>query len=134
VRAQLEPLETGDRPRAVTAGAIATLLLAAANVVAYAAGLEIQGRRPGALGIAAFTALMLTMAIGLWRVRYWAVLGLEALLGLLLVILCLVLFTAENVKSVVILLAVIIPAAALFWFNIRAMARIQMPKRPEPRR
>jgi hypothetical protein len=134
VRAQLEPLEEGERPRALTAGAIATVAVATANVVSYAAGVEIQGKRPALAGIIGFTGLMLTMAVGLWRGRYWAVLGLEALLGLLLVILSLVLLTAENVKSALIIVAIIVPTGALFWFNIRAMARIQMPKRPERRR
>jgi hypothetical protein len=37
---------------------------------------------------------------------------------------------AENVKSVLFVLAIIIPSGTLFWFLIRAMARIQMPERP----
>lgn len=134
VREQLEPLEPGERPRAVTVGAVVTLLVGAANLIAYIAGQKIGGQRPAALGILAFTALMLTMAYGLWRARYWAVLGLEALLGLLIVILSLFLLRAENVKSAVIALAIIVPSGALFWFNVRAMARIQMPQRPQPRR
>ena len=133
VRAQLKPLAPGERPRAVVAGAAVTLLAAAANLIAYLAGLEIQGKRPAVVGILAFTALMLTMAWGLWNARYWAVLGLEALLGLLIVILSLFLLRAENVKSALIVLAIVIPAGALFWFNVKAMARIQMPERPERR-
>ena len=133
VRAQLKPLAPGERPRAVIAGAAVTVLAAAANVISYAAGLEIQGKRPAAVGIIAFTALMLTMAWGLWNMRYWAVLGLEALLGLLMVILSLFLLRAENIKSALIVLAIVIPAGALFWFNVKAMARIQMPERPERR-
>ena len=39
---------------------------------------------------------MLTAAWGMWRVRYWAVLGMQALLGLLIVILSLVLVTARE--------------------------------------
>lgn len=132
-RAQLQPLAPGERPRAVVAGAAVTVFAAAANVIAYAAGLEIQGKRPAVVGILAFTALMLTMAWGLWNARYWAVLGLEALLGLLIVILSLFLLRAENVKSALIVLAIVIPAGALFWFNVKAMARIQMPERPERR-
>ena len=133
VREKLEPLEPGERPRAVTVGAAVTVLAAAANLIAYAAGQEINGQRPAVIGILAFTALMLSMAWGLWKARYWAVLGLEALLGLLIVILCLFLLRAENVKSALIVLAIVIPAGALFWFNVRAMARIQMPQRPERR-
>ncbi|MEA2412142.1 MAG: hypothetical protein QOC77_2703 [Thermoleophilaceae bacterium] len=134
VRAQLEPLEPGERPRAVTVGAVVTLLTGVANLIAYLAGGEIGGKRPAALGILAFTGLMLAMAYGLWKARYWAVLGLEALLGLLIVILSLFLLRAENVKSALIALAIIFPSGALFWFNVRAMARIQMPQRPQARR
>jgi hypothetical protein len=134
VRAQLEPLAPGERPRAVTVGAAVTLIVGAANLISYIAGQKIGGQRPAAAGIVIFTGLMLAMAIGLWKARYWAVLGLEALLGLLIVILSLFLLRAENVKSALIALAIIVPAGALFWFNVRAMARIQMPQRPQPRR
>jgi hypothetical protein len=134
VRAQLEPLAPGERPRAVTVGAVITLLTGVANLIAYIAGGKISGQRPALVGILFFTGLMLAMAYGLWRSRYWAVLGLEALLGLLIVILSLFLLRAENVKSALIALAIIVPAGALFWFNVRAMARIQMPQRPQARR
>lgn len=134
VRAQLEPLAPGERPRAVTVGAIVTLLVGAANLIQYVAGGTIQGKRPAVIGILFFTGLMLAMAVGLWKSRYWAVLGLEALLGLLIVILSLFLLRAENVKSALIAVAIIVPSGALFWFNVRAMARIQMPQRPQARR
>jgi hypothetical protein len=73
---------------------------------------------------------MLSMAWGLWNAKYWAVLGLEALLGLLIVILSLFLLRAENLKSALIVVAIVLPAGTLFWFNVRVMARIQMPQRP----
>ena len=49
MRAQLEPLEPGERPRAVTVGAIVTLIVGAANLIAYIAGQKIGGQRPAAL-------------------------------------------------------------------------------------
>ena len=134
VRAQLEPLAPGERPLAVTIGAAVTLVVGVANLIAYVAGGEIGGERPAAAGIIVFTGLMFAMAYGLWKARYWAVLGLEALLGLLIVILSLFLLRAENVKSALIAVAIIAPAGALCWFNVRAMARIQMPERPQARR
>ena len=129
-RSQLEPLAPGERPRAVTIGAAVTLLVALANLIAYLAGEKIQGQRPAAAGIIAFTVLMLVMTWGLWRARYWAVLGLEALLGLLLVIFSLFALRIQSLGDVLISVGVLIPAGALFWFLIRAMARIQMPERP----
>lgn len=73
---------------------------------------------------------MFVAAWGQWRARYWAVLGMQALLGLIVVLFSILLVTASNVLGVVVPLAIVIGAGALFWFNIRAMARIQMPERP----
>src|SRR4051794_19660632 len=130
VREQLEPIEEGERPLVLTIGALVTFAAAAANLIAFVAGQKIGGERPAVSGIVAFTALMLAMAWGLLNKKYWAVLGLEALLGLLLVILSLFLLRAENLKSALIVVAIVVPAGALFWFNVRVMARIQMPERP----
>jgi hypothetical protein len=130
VREQLEPIEEGERPLVLTIGALVTFAAAAANLIAFIAGQKIGGERPAVSGIVAFTALMLAMAWGLLNKKYWAVLGLEALLGLLLVILSLFLLRAENLKSALIVVAIVVPAGALFWFNVRVMARIQMPERP----
>jgi hypothetical protein len=129
-RANLKPLAPGERPLAVAIGAIVTTVAAAANLILYLGGQEIQGQRPALAGIIGFTGLMLFMAWGLWKAKYWAVLGLMALLGILVVFMSLFLLRAENVKSAVIALAIIVPSGALFWFQIRALARIQMPERP----
>ena len=130
-REKLEPLAPGERPLAVTIGAVVTTLAALVNLGLYLGGQDIQGERPAVSGIIGFTGLMFIMAWGLWRAKYWAVLGLEALLGIIVVFLSLFAMRAENVKSVLIVLAIVIPCATLFWFLIRAMARIQMPQRPE---
>jgi multisubunit Na+/H+ antiporter MnhC subunit len=129
-RAALEPLTPGERPRAVTIGAGLTFIAATVNIVLYAAGEKIQGTRPALAGILFFTALMYAMAWGLWKARYWAVLGLEGLIGILLVIFSLFALRAESLADVVISLGILIPAGALFWFLVKAMARIQMPERP----
>jgi hypothetical protein len=134
VRAQLEPLEPGERPTPVTVGAIVASILAVGNLVLYAAGVEVGGQKPTVSGIAGPTLIMAVCAWGMWRAKYWAVLGMEALLGLLIVIFALLLATASNVQSVAIALAVILASGTLFWKLIKSMARIQMPQRPEPRR
>jgi hypothetical protein len=69
------------------------------------------------------------MAWGLWQARYWAVLGMEALLGLTMLLFGLSLPFANNARAVLVSIGVLVPAAILFWFLIRAMARIQMPER-----
>jgi hypothetical protein len=68
-------------------------------------------------------------AWGMWRSKYWAVLGMQAILGILIVLFSLFLFEASNVQSALICVAVIAPAGALFYFLVKAMARIQMPER-----
>jgi hypothetical protein len=126
-RAKLEPLEEGERPTAVTVAAVLAAALVIANLALALAGYKIQGHKSSLPGAVVFTALLGVMAWGLWRARYWAVLGMEALLGITMLLFALALPFASNVRAVVVSLAVLIPSALLFWYLIRAMARIQMP-------
>lgn len=123
------PLREGERPRAVTIGAVVALLLGLGNLVAYFAGLEIGGERPKLAAVVPPSLLMLLTAWGMWRARYWAVLGMQALLGIVIVIFALGGLFALSLKGILIVLAVIVPAGTLFWFLVKAMARIQMPER-----
>jgi hypothetical protein len=129
-RAALSPLESGERPTAVTVGAILALIFGLANLGSYIAGLEVAGDRPSAAGVIVYSGLMFLVAYGMWIAKYWAVLGMEALLGLIVVIFALLAVRAENFGELAIALAVIGAAGTLFWFLIKAMARIQMPERP----
>jgi hypothetical protein len=128
-RTALVPLREGERPRAVTVAAIVAATLAVANVAAWLAGAKIGHRRPAAPGIFSYSLLMGIAAWGMWRVRYWAVLGMEAILGIVMLIFSVLVLTASNFLTVAISIAVIVPAGVLFWFLIRAMARIQMEER-----
>jgi hypothetical protein len=110
-------------------GAVIAALIAVGNVVAYAAGLKIRGHAAGLGGILVLGALMVACAYGMWRARYWAVLGFEALLALTIVYAALSLAVARSLKGAVICLAIIGPGGYLFWKLVRAMARIQMPER-----
>jgi hypothetical protein len=118
----------------VTVGAVIATVLAIGNVVLYALGVKVGGEKPTVSGIAGPTLIMSVCAFGMWRAKYWAVLGMEALLGLVIVIFALLLATAENLKAVLVAVAVIVAAGWLFWKLVKSMARIQMPQRPEPRR
>jgi hypothetical protein len=129
LRASLQPLAPGERPRAVTVAAILAALLGAANVVLLAAGWEIEGGGQSVAGVLIFAGLMFAAAIGMWHCRYWAVLGFEALLGIAIVYASLALLVASNVAAVLRCLAIVAVAGPLFWFLIRAMARIQLPTR-----
>jgi len=109
---------------AVIAGALVVL-----NIAMAVGGYEIQGKKPALAGVIVFTLLLAGMAWGLWRARYWAVLGMEALLGITMMLFGLALPFASNARAVVVSFAVLVPSALLFWFLIKAMARIQMPER-----
>jgi hypothetical protein len=133
-RAALKPLARGERPTAVTVGAIAAVVLAAANVIAMIVGWDNLGGDTDEGRAVAFTVLwsviLLWVAWGMWRSRYWAVLGMQTLLGITLVLASLSLITANSVGSVLILVVILAAAGSLFWFMVKAMARIQMPERP----
>jgi hypothetical protein len=128
-RAALQPLAPGERPLAVTLGALLAAALGIANLALLAAGWEVRGQEQSVTGVVIFAGLMALAAGGMWRCRYWAVLGFEALLGIAVVFAALSLMLASNVTAVLLCLAIIAVAGPLFWFLIRAMARIQLPSR-----
>lgn len=128
LRARLQPLTPGERPTAVTVGAIVAAALAATVVIGYASGARVgdEGTLASALLLA---AILLAAAVGMWRVRYWAVLGFEALLAFQVIIASLSLLVASNVWAALVCLTIIGLGGWLFWKLVRAMARIQMPQR-----
>jgi glucose uptake protein GlcU len=73
--------------------------------------------------------LMGVMAWGMWKARYWAVLGFQALLVLVIVAASLGLVQATEWPQAVATTLLIVGAGTLFFFMIKAMARIQMPER-----
>jgi hypothetical protein len=138
-REALEPLAAGERPTVVTVGAVISALIALSAIVGYAAGVEVtkigsdgieQGQDKAPLfSVLAAVGLMGTMAWGLWRARYWAVLGFQALLVIVLIAGSLGLLQATHWTEVLGTTLLIAGAGTLFFFMIKAMARIQMPER-----
>ncbi len=128
-REALEPLAPRERPLVLTVGAAISALVAVSVLIAYALGATVNGDRPHVLQVIAPALLMGIMAVGLWRVRYWAALGFEAVLALLILEAALGLVGARGVAPVVGNLALIVIAGTFFYFMIRALARIQMPTR-----
>jgi hypothetical protein len=133
-RAALKPLATGERPTAVTVGAIVAALLAAANLIAVIVGWDgaagTDDRARALAGSLLVTGLLCAVAYGMWHAKYWAVLGMQTLLALTVIAAALGIVTAENAGAMLLLLAIIAGAGTLFWFMVKAMARIQMPERP----
>src|SRR5918998_3088266 len=70
-RAALKPLRPGERPTAVTVGAIAAALLALANLIAFAFGYDPgeDSVAPGSdvTGGVIVTVLLALVAYGMWR-------------------------------------------------------------------
>lgn len=137
-RAALKPLRPGERPVAVTVGAIFAALLAVANLVALAFGYNASEDTvsPGSdvTGSILTTLVVGVVAYGMWRAKYWGVLGMQTLLALTLVMSSLALVLAGNLWATLLLLLILAGAGTLFWFLIKAMARIQMPGRPSASR
>jgi hypothetical protein len=132
VREKLVPLAEGERPLAVTIGAVIAGALGVTTVVLFAAGVDTgsgDARSPATL---IYAGLMLVMAVGMWRARYWAVLGFQALLVLLILVWSLLLIQAASALAAVVAVLVVGLAGTLFWFLVKALARIQMPERRPP--
>ena len=132
-RAKLEPLDPGERPTAVTVGAIVAAVLAV--IFTVSAGLAIAGVDAGdreikPAPIVVFAIVFWAMAFGMWRARYWAVLGFQTLLLLMILASAFGLVVVDSVLQAVGTTLLLLGSGALFYFMIRAMARIQMPEPP----
>jgi hypothetical protein len=129
-REALEPLHEDERPMVVTIGSAISALIAISIVIGYASGAEVSGERPELVQALAPALLMGLMAWGMWRARYWAVLGFQTILFFLIAAtafgLALRELSAVQVIANLLLLAV---AGSFFFFMVKAMARIQMPTR-----
>ena len=131
-REQLAPLREGERPLAVTIGAAISTALGVATLILFALGVDTDQANFSAVGTLLYVGVILVMAWGMWTVRYWAVLGFQALLALLIVIWSLLLLKAESVLAAGLALLVIGLAGTLFWFLVKSLARVQMPDRRPP--
>jgi hypothetical protein len=129
-REALEPLRQGERPVVVTVGAVISAVLAVLSVVGYALWDVLRDdARPPISGVLVFVAIFGAMAWGMWRARYWAVMGFQTVLVFALILTALGFVQATTVLQVVGNILLLAVAGALFYFMIKAMARIQMPER-----
>jgi hypothetical protein len=130
VRENLPPLAEGERPLVVTIGAVIAALVAISILAGYLAGVEVEGDKPRLAQVLAPALIMGVMAWGMWRARYWAVLGFQLILVFL--IFSAVFGLAVQVSTVAQFAAtfgLLVVAGGLFYFMVKAMARIQMPTR-----
>lgn len=125
-RARLKPLAEGERPLPLTVAAVVAGLLAVANIAAV----FLVDSKNSQLGVAIVQAVVLIIAAwGMWRMKYWAILGFECLLALQIVVLCLALLVVERLIVGLVVAALIGALGYLFYKLIRVMARVQMPDR-----
>jgi uncharacterized membrane protein (DUF2068 family) len=132
VRATLTPLRAGERPWVITVGAALAALSGLVQLVLFLAGVKLKttGLKASAGQTIAFAVLMFICAVGMWQMRYWAVLGFMALLAILLVFAFGALIQASSVLGLVIALAIVAAGGYLFFKLVRVLARIQMPRYP----
>ena len=98
-------------------------------MIAWLAGGKVDGSKPPFLQILGPSVLTGVMAYGMWRARYWAVLGFQTVLLLLMLATAMGLVIANSATQVIGNLVVFLVAGTLFWFMVKGMARIQMPVR-----
>jgi len=119
-REALVPLGEGERPIVVTVSAVL-------------AGLKVNGRAPSLSAAAAPALIMGVLAWGMWRARYWAVVGFQAVLVFLIFAAFYgLLVEATSVTEFAVTVGLLAVSGTLFWLMVKAMARIQMSERLPP--
>jgi hypothetical protein len=131
-RERLEPLAAGERPLVVTIGAAVAALVCLSILAGYLGGVKVEGGKPHLAQVLAPALLMGVMAWGMWRARYWAVLGFQLLLVFLIFSAVFGLAVqASSVAQIGATLGLLAVSGAFFYFMVKAMARIQMPSRTD---
>jgi hypothetical protein len=125
LRASLTPLAPGERPPALIAAVAVALLLAIAVATGTASIHDLRrhgGSIPGGLFL---SAVLLALAAGMYRRRYWAVVGFEALLVFQMLLAALALVLASTVYAALGCVIALVLSGWLFWKLIRVMGRLQ---------
>ena len=124
-RAELAPLAADERPTALLIAVGVCVVLAVAILVGALSVHDLAshgGSLPGAIGLAAVLTLL---ALGMYRRRYLAVLGFEALLAFQILVTSLALVVASTLPAAALCLLSVGLGGWLFWKLIRVMGRIQ---------
>jgi hypothetical protein len=128
-RAALAPLARGERPRALLI-AVAVAAALTVGVAVSVASVHDLRRHGGSVPGGAFLALVLAaLAWGMYRRRYWAVLGFEGLLAFQILVTSLALVVASTLAAAAICLLSVGLGGWLFWKLVRVMGRIQAGER-----
>ncbi len=132
VRATLAPLEPGERPWSLKIAVLIAVLIGGGDLIAVLVDgqFKVGGAHAGAGGVILFSALMLVCAVGMWQLRYWAVLGFQAILAFVILFFSLLGLRAANLLAVVASVVVVFGGGWLFYKLVRVLSRIQMPQYP----
>ncbi len=132
-RAQLTPLAPGERPPALLVSIALCVIGAIVNLVAFSAGLKVEGTRPSTATIVIFAVVAFALAYGMWRRIYQAVLLFMAVLSVIVVLFALFLIEASNLLGLLVGVVVCFGGGTLLWKLVRVAGRIQAPVKPERR-
>jgi uncharacterized membrane protein (DUF2068 family) len=132
VRATLTPLAPGERPWPLVVGALLAAISGSVQLVLFLVGVRLKttGLKAEAGQTIVFTVLMFICALGMWQLRYWAVLGFMALLAILVLFAVGSLIKASTILGAVISIAIVGLGGYLFFKLVRVLSRLQMPKYP----
>jgi len=129
-RAALAPLAEGERPLALSI-AIAVAALLAIGVLTSVASVHDLRRHGGTVPGGVFLALVFAaLAWGMYRQRYWAVLGFEGLLAFQIIVTSLALVVASTILAAALCTVTVGLGGWLFWKLVRVMGRIQAGEHP----
>ncbi|MEA2160866.1 MAG: hypothetical protein QOD66_3246 [Solirubrobacteraceae bacterium] len=132
VRATLTPLQEGERPWPIIIASVLAVLVGAGDLIDVIVGGRITFGRThaGVGGVVLFSLMMLVCAAGMWRLRYWAVLGFQTILAVVVLVFSLLLIRASNLLGLLVGLVVVGGGGTLFYKLVRVLSRLQMPKYP----
>jgi len=124
VRAQIEPLAPGERPRVLKVAAVYCALLPTANLTALALNSGSLDTQAKVLSVI-FAVILYAMAIGMWRAVYGALISFQGFLVLSMILGAFRLIFATGWLELVALILILGISGWLFWKLIRVMGRIQ---------
>lgn len=129
IRAELVPLAPGERPWSIKIAVLIALIVGVGDLVdVLVSGRHSFGGTHTAVGgVIVFSVLMVICALGMWRMRYWAVLGFQAVLAIVILIFALLLIRASNLLGFLVPIVTISGGGVLFFKLVRVLSRMQMP-------
>jgi hypothetical protein len=128
-RAALLPLGDDERPRALLVAVAVCVVLALAVLIGALTVHDLRGKGGSLLGAFFIAAILVLLAQGMYRRRYYAVLGFEALLAFQVLVTSLALVVASTILAAALCLLSIVLGGWLFWKLVRVMGRIQAGER-----